>query len=310
MRAKASESSNSLSAANIGFHLFRQTLLRLLPRPRVGALPPPVVIGALGGSGTRVIPAIMRDAGYWMGAWVNPKTEDAMATRYFLQRYFDCAVRDTPDCNNDLYRACSAAVAAHRWGMPDATAPWGWKNPRCMWVIPFLSRIYPGMKFIHVVRDGRDMALTNNKNLLRKHGDFLLEDEATKQDEVNAQLELWTKGNRTARLDGERCLGENYMSMTYEELVLRPRETIQRLFEHLEMDVSDAFLDKAQGQVRPSRSIGMWRRSDLPQLHAPDAATREALELFGYDVEGQAVISAELNQSRGGLAQRLAESNL
>ncbi len=218
MRAKSSESGNRLSAANIAFHLFRCTVLPLLSCPEPDEQRPPAVIGALGGSGVRVIPAIMRTAGFWMGAWVNPKTEDAMATRFFLQRYFDGAVASPAHCEADLRRACASAVAAHRWRMPDTKMPWGWKNPRCMWVIPFLTRVYPGLKFIHVVRDGRDMALTNNTNLLRQHGELLLDDPAAKSDQVRAQLELWTKGNRTAHGDGSTHLGHNYLCITYEDL--------------------------------------------------------------------------------------------
>lgn len=290
MRVKASESSNRFARANIGFHLFRNLILPLLPQEAASEMRAPVVIGALGGSGTRVLPSILRDAGYWMGAWVNPKTEDAMATRYFLQRYFRGAVCYRAENEDQLRKACSSAITAHRWGMPDKGAPWGWKNPRCMWVIPFLVRVYPEMKFIHVVRDGRDMALTNNNNLLRKHGHFLLNpDDAA--DPINAQLQLWTTGNRRAYDDANTHLGANYLRIKYEDMCLQPHATLARLFAHLDLDVTDTFIDESSRMIRRSRSIGMWRESDIPILHAPDDGTRATLRLLGYDADDPAPAS-------------------
>ena len=35
----------------------------------------------------------------------------------------------------------------------------------------FFHAISPALRFLHVVRDGRDMALSENQNQLRKHGE-------------------------------------------------------------------------------------------------------------------------------------------
>jgi hypothetical protein len=182
----------------------------------------------------------------------------------------------------DLERAFRCSIRCHRLRMPDPGGPWGWKNPRCMWVIPFLASIYPEMKFIHLVRDGRDVALSGNQNLLRKHGTLLLGDEDPEQDRVRSQLRLWALGNLTAARDGERLLGANYLRLTYEALCSAPRETLSRIYEHLEQPVTPAILHWAQRLIVPSTSIGGWRRSDYPILHEPDAEMAEALRRFGY----------------------------
>ena len=51
------------------------------------------------------------------------------------------------------------------------TAAWGWKEPRSIYLLPFFHRHLPGLRFLHVVRDGRDMAFSENQNQLRKHGE-------------------------------------------------------------------------------------------------------------------------------------------
>ena len=52
--------------------------------------------------------------------------------------------------------------------------PWGWKEPRSVYLLPFLAAELPGLRFLHVVRDGRDMAFSENQVQLRKHGDAVL----------------------------------------------------------------------------------------------------------------------------------------
>jgi len=282
MGDRSTSSSNALTWANIQFHAFRMLALPLLPQRSVGEMRAPVVIGGHGGSGTRVLPRALRLAGFWMGAWVNHRTEDAMATRYFLQRYFERAVVDRPEQRAELQRALAAAVRAHRRGMPDPTGPWGWKNPRSMWMIPFLARLYPEMRFIHLVRDGRDVALSRNTNLLHKHGRFLLGEALCEHDRVRSQLRLWALGNQRAAQDGERLLGANYLRISYETLCRTPRETLARVYAHLGAAVTPAILDQVQQLVVPPRSIGAWRDAELRILHEPDRESRAALQRFGY----------------------------
>lgn len=289
MRNPSSSSSNALTWANVRFHVFRSLVLPLMAPVSGDEVCAPVVIGGHGGSGTRVLPRALRLAGVWMGAWVNPRTEDAMATRYFLQRYFERAVLYRPqqhrEQQSELERAFADAVRAHRQGMPDPRGQWGWKNPRSMWMIPFLARCYPQMRFIHLVRDGRDVALSRNTNLLSKHGGFLLGEALPEQDRVRSQLRLWALGNERAARDGERLLGTNYLRLSYEDLCCAPRETLARMYAHLGLPVSPAILDQATQLVVPPRSIGAWRKTGLQVLHEPDRETRAALHRFGYGDE-------------------------
>jgi hypothetical protein len=282
IREQSGESSNSLTHANVLFHLFRTAVAPLLPDEPPGRAQPPVVIGGHGGSGTRVLPRALRLAGFWMGYWVNRKTEDALATRFFLQRNFERVIGSQFEQQRGLERAFRCSIRCHRLRMPDPHGPWGWKNPRCMWVIPFLASLYPEMKFVHLVRDGRDVALSANLNLLRKHGALLLGDEDPVRDRVRSQLRLWALGNLTAARDGERLLGANYLRLSYEDLCNSPRESLARIYEHVEQPVTPTLLDQAQRLVVPSTSIGGWSRSDYRILHEPDAEMVEALVRFGY----------------------------
>lgn len=273
---------NRWSSANLLFHAYRRTLLPLIQQQPFPIGSPPVVIGAMGGSGTRVLVTILQLAGFWMGNWVNHKTGDAMATRYLLQKAFDRLFEEKNHPEPQLIQLFSQLIQAHRRGMLDSNGLWGWKNPRSMWIIPFLASLYPEMKFIHVVRDGRDMAISQNHNLLTKHGDFLLHTHHTQQNELELQIKLWCLGNRTAMQDGLNTLGNNYLLIKYESLCQRPDQSLNTLFNHLNIKPEPRVISKAKAMLE-TKNIGRWKAYNLPQLNQPDMDFRAALDEFGYE---------------------------
>ena len=135
----------------------------------------PLVIGATGGSGTRVIARIAKLAGYNLGAKLN-SAEDALEFYSFHDRWINPFVsaqrhreKVTSWQSARMKEDFHAALARH---IPEAErrgTRWGWKAPRSIYLLPFLSTQFPKLKFIHLLRDGRDMAFSQNQNQLRKH---------------------------------------------------------------------------------------------------------------------------------------------
>ncbi|MCZ6849686.1 MAG: sulfotransferase, partial [Alphaproteobacteria bacterium] len=120
----------------------------------------PVIIGALGGSGTRAGVKLLRAAGIWMGDKVDPETEDSKAMSSYLNAWFNPIIEAASagyGIHENAFRDLHRALSIHRENIPDAGTPWGWKNPRNMWLIPFYAQAFPGVKFIHMIRDVRDM---------------------------------------------------------------------------------------------------------------------------------------------------------
>ena len=112
----------------------------------------PGVIGATGGSGTRVLAAVVRRGGMFVGSDLN-RSLDALDFAAFFDRWVgrgSSRPRRPPSCGRS-----SPASTTEAGGQP-----WGWKEPRSVYLLPFLAAELPGLRFLHVVRDGRDMAFS------------------------------------------------------------------------------------------------------------------------------------------------------
>src|SRR5205085_4800091 len=92
-----------------------------------------------------------------------------------------------------------------------ADHPWGWKEPRSIYLLPLLDEELPGLRFLHLVRDGRDMAYSENQVQLRKHGDALLGEDDDGASAALRSILLWQDVNVRAADYGEERLGPRYL---------------------------------------------------------------------------------------------------
>ncbi|HWP59044.1 MAG TPA: sulfotransferase [Candidatus Acidoferrales bacterium] len=218
-----------------------------------------------------------------MGKRVHPKTQDSLPMRFFLNHWFETLLdfpNIAPEVQQNAASAFRRAVLRHRKGIPSPQARWGWKNPRNMWLIPFYASVYPQLKFVHVIRDGRDMSLSNNLFLLKSHGKVLVGSNWS-ANPAAAQLEAWARGNLRAAEAERYCAPGNYLRLRYEDLCLSPHVTARRLFDFL--GASESSIDEALREVRPSAGIGRWRSGQADgTIAALSPAAETALRRFGY----------------------------
>lgn len=167
----------------------------------------PVAIGGVGGSGTRLVAAFVRELGFHLGDDLNAANDTLWFTLLFKWR----EVLQCDEAEFDLLTGalCSALAGGRpatteietlvsrlagmdrpqhsaRWlqqrrdtllaaaGAPGRSGPWGWKEPNTHVVIERLWQRLPGLRYIHVVRNGLDMAYSSNQNQLDMWGPQVL----------------------------------------------------------------------------------------------------------------------------------------
>jgi hypothetical protein len=174
----------------------------------------------------------------------------------------------------------------HRSGIPDPTAPWGYKHPRDIFMLPFLLEQFTGMRLLHVIRDGLDMAFSDNQNQLRDYGPAWLDpaDQALEAP-VRSAL-LWDKINQLAADRGEAALGPRYQWMRFEDLCHKPKAGLRRLEEFCGRAFGQA-LQTSLARISPPESLGRSQRQDPALRERVAAACASGRRRFGYQTPAQ-----------------------
>jgi hypothetical protein len=246
------------------------------------ALHGPNVIGATGGSGTRALAKVLRTSGMYTGADLNDY-EDALPFGAFSDRWINRVVA-SQEAGTDqalaeaMRRDLDHVLEDHLAGMPPGAGCWGWKEPRSIYLVSFFDGAMPSLRFLHFIRDGRDMAFSDNQQQLRKHGRAVI----GRVDPFRTwarSIRLWARINTEAADYCEQALGERYLRVRFEDLCAEPRETIEQVFDFFRIDGDAA---AASAVVRPPSTLGRWRTKSPRVIERLNELAGPALERFGY----------------------------
>lgn len=143
--------------------------------------------------------------------------------------------------------------------------PKGWKVPETTLAFPWIVRMYPKAKYVYIVRDPRDV-------ILGSHFTDRLEDfgaPAPPADEVRERRAIsWLYQYEIVKATPKP---EHFLTLRFEDFVLRQEEELARLEEFLEIPLARIVVRKD--------AVGRWRedpgRHDFEFLH-------EAMAELGY----------------------------
>lgn len=246
------------------------------------ALPGPNVIGATGGSGTRVVARIVRTTGIYTGEKLN-RYEDAVELGFYSDRWIDAYVEAaghvSPAMRDEMAADLRSVLADHLAAVPDGATSWGWKEPRSIYLLPFWNETMPELRFLHFLRDGRDMAFSENQNQLTKHGGAVLAGDLAKAKTPTRSIALWNRVNLAAADFGEQHLGPRYLRVRFEDLCAEPGATVGAIFEFFGLDGD---VEAAAGEVRPPDTLGRWQLRRKKVIDELNQTAEPALRRFGY----------------------------
>jgi hypothetical protein len=177
-----------------------------------------------------------------------------------------------------LYGLRAARYGARRWGD---------KTPGYVRYLAVIARIFPDCRIVHILRDGRDVALSARALWGAEHWYM----------DLHYLLRQWAINVRSGRRDGALLGPRRYLEISYEELVTAPHEVMTRVLAFLGEEPHRA-IDEAiesgepvpgsrfhDGVHRPvsGASVARWRR-ELTRREArlADALVGDLLAELGY----------------------------
>lgn len=118
---------------------------------------------------------------------------------------------------------------------------WCEKTPQHVQHLVALSQQFPAAKFIHVIRDGRDCAVSFHRRWLRQ-----------------PQLTIfrWKKVVTIGREQGRQLGPERYLEVRYEDLTAQPETSLRRICAFLALPFDEATLESAQPYLQSASSDG------------------------------------------------------
>jgi hypothetical protein len=268
------------------------------PASSLSTLPPPTVIINTAHSGSRLLARVLMDAGIYMGSNLN-KSLDCLEIRPLVEHAVLASASGVPVGaeleDPQSRRLAERHFATHLRGI-GATTRWGWKLCETLLIVPLIRRYFPQAVFIHLVRDGRDVALSpfvapkapfwrkvyfGGSDLRSWHG-YPITQRAYRAHGMLFNAHRWRYHVDLAR-SFSQTLGERYIEVRYEDLVLDYETTANRLFARLSLPA----VEPGERPELLASSIGKWRRLPRRDLDALSAVLEPTLAGLGYTQPGE-----------------------
>jgi hypothetical protein len=121
-------------------------------------------------SGTRPVAAAFSANDVYMGAGVTRGFLDSepffaeVAVPLLASDWFQRIPNIAHDADLQAYaeERLAAMLARYLGGFDGRARGWGWKLSESLFVMPLLRHFLPGTRFVHVIRDGRDVVLSDD----------------------------------------------------------------------------------------------------------------------------------------------------
>lgn len=175
-----------------------------------------------------------------------------------------------------IFRACSG-MGSKTW--------WGDKTPKYSLVVPSLAALFPSSKFIHLIRDARDVYVS-----MRNAGWF---------EKTPRRISWYWTGMTLDAMKGRNLAAGRYLEVHYESLVAKPEEELRRICNFLGTEFEMGmlhFYDTASQETAPwekklhsktnrpaeTDRIACWRKEmSLCELYILEAYARSTMTKIG-----------------------------
>ncbi|NOR87089.1 MAG: hypothetical protein GQ527_05720 [Bacteroidales bacterium] len=250
----------------------------------------PIVIGGIGGSGTRVVADILRTFHVFIGNDLNTPLDNLSYTflfkrpKWYHQNFENkkkmvtaLSILEKSMINTNSYSISEIAflvsaiismsinghnsekkgkgrwafdrfchILFHRQKERSSYSAWGWKEPNSHLIINHLNNYFPNLKYIYTLRDGLDMAFSDNQQQLYNWGEmFGIKMPASKEKLPQASFSYWVAVNKNILALQKEIGAHKLHILNFDQLCIHPESEIQKLIKFIGIDITENQLQEA-----------------------------------------------------------------
>jgi len=268
---------------------------------RIAALPPPVIIFNKSHSGSRLLAALLQSQSVFMGSALN-ESLDALPflplVEHIVLDYYPDFQRlwQRPELPVKIQDLLGDALDTHLAQHVPGTQ-WGWKLCETGYILPVLATVFPAARFVHLIRDGRDVAFSDHvspelpfwrkiyfgTDQVRSWRGMRLDNAAYERRPHLYNACHWQESVRVGRSFGA-MLGPDYREMRYEQLCADLPAEGRALLAWLGIPVGETALAASAARV-DFRREGKYRARPRGQQRAVLRIIEKTLIACGYSSE-------------------------
>jgi hypothetical protein len=249
-------------------------------------------------SGSRLLAEALRLHGVQIGAVINESLDSLpmldIVERVVTRYYPDFSPLWTAPWPVELVARLCAATRAHLGAGHDRGAPWGWKLCETGFALPVIEALFPGARYIHLIRDGRDVAFCDhvapelpfwrkiyfNTELIEDWDGRPMTHASYEQASHLYNARHWANSVEVGRSYG-MMLRERYLEVRYELLCAAFEPTLREILRFIGLAPRPSAVAALLPRVH-SRSVGKYRQAPARKRRRVELMIEPTLCAFGY----------------------------
>lgn len=268
-------------------------------------MPPPVVIFNKSHSGSRLLAELVAASGIYMGAHRNESgdAENMLElVEYVVEHHYPDFSRLWREGCADESEVCARIARAFRSHLGQrAGDPWGWKLCETTYILPLIDYLFPRARYLHLIRDGRDVAFSDHVPPFNRFWQKVYTDSADvtywrglwfgkmsklayRVDPLPYNVQHWVNSVTVGRHFGA-MLRERYLETRYEDLCRRFEQEALRILSFIDAPDRAKAVDSLRASISTA-AIGKYRRRPPWQQWRAERLARPLLMTLGYVPSG------------------------
>ncbi len=248
----------------------------------------PVIIMSRGHSGTRLLSWALNCLEIQMGVEENLQTGDVNYTAFTdkIKRIAidNIGITSLEEIREKDSQRFQTAVLDYYSQLSSPSGAWGWKFPETYLIAPYVYNTFPEAYYIHMIRDGRDIAFKTHStdNPKRKIGRAMLKTFKLEEYPHHLQAAIsWA--NQVDNFDQFRkAVPEmRIFDLKFEDLCLKPVEVLKSLCKFLNLPLTDRCKEFLSSEANVDK-VSQFRDNDSSLIKEVEQRIKLTLERYEY----------------------------